>query len=323
MTKTYGQVIRETIDENMAKDKSIILIGEDIGFYGGGFGITKGLYEKYGPERVIDTPMSEQGFTGLGIGAAMNGLKPIVEIMFMDFMTLAYDQLMNHASVFSYQTNGSIKVPLVIRTPAGGGRGYGATHSKTLIGPLMHIPGIKILCPSSARNARGLLNAAIQDPDPVIFVEHKLLYSKKEELEIPDLIPIGKAAIARKGKDALVITFGKSVDDSIAVADILEKEGVSVEIIDLLTIKPLDMELIGSSVERIGKVLIVEEGYSVCGVASEIIARINETSFYSLKAPIRRVCTLDIPIPCAIKAEAQMLPSAERIEKELRGLLNE
>ncbi len=324
MIKTYAEAIRETLDEELSNDKSVFLIGEDIGTYGGAFGVTKGLFEKYGPNRIIDSPMSEQAIVGLGIGAALNGLKPIVEIMFMDFITLTYDQIFNHASIFSYLSNGTIPVPLVIRTPAGGGRGYGATHSKTLIAPLMHVPGIKIVAPSNVREAKGLLKAAIKDRNPVIFIEHKSLYQKKEDvIDAPDYIPLGKARIIKEGKDLLIISFSKAVNDCLSVANKLEKEGVSVEVIDLRTIKPLDIELIKQSVEKIGKVLIVEEGYSECGIASEIIAKINDICFYSLAAPVKRVCSLDVPIPCCPVFEKEIIPSPERIEKAVSEILNE
>ena len=321
MIKSYGQMINETLDEEMEKDKSIFLIGEDIGVYGGCFGITKGLYEKY-KGRVIDSPMSEAAITGLGIGAAMNGLKPIIEIMFMDFMTLIYDQLFNHASIFSYLSNGEISVPLVIRVPAGAGRGYGTTHSKTLVSPLMHIPGIKIVAPSNPTDVKGLLKSSIKDKDPVIFIEHKLLYQEKQEIK-EENIPLGKAKIVKEGGDILVISYSKTLLDCLDVANNLDKEGVSVEVLDLRTIKPLDMDLIKKCVEKIGKVLIVEEGYSTCGVSSEIIAKINESWFYSLDAPIKRICTLDSPIPCSPDLEKEVIPSKEKIEKEIKKLINE
>ncbi|MFA5992280.1 MAG: alpha-ketoacid dehydrogenase subunit beta [Candidatus Pacearchaeota archaeon] len=327
MLKTYSQIINETLDEELKKDDSIFLIGEDIGVYGGAFGVTKGLFEKYGRQRIIDSPMSEQAITGLAVGAAINGLKPIVEIMFMDFVTLIYDQLMNHASIFNYLSDGKVSVPLVIRVPAGGGRGYGATHSKSLLGPLMHIPNIKIVAPSNAKEVRGLLRASILDKNPVIFVEHKLLYSLKEEIgeagELEDFIPLGKANIVKTGKDLLIISFSKQVLDCVEVANKLEKEGISIEVLDLRTIKPLDVETIKKSVEKIGKVLIVEEGYSDCGVASEIISKINECCFYSLSCPIKRVCTTENPIPCSSKLERETLPNIDRIESAVRGILND
>jgi len=322
--KSYGQMIREALDEVLNNDPTTLIIGEDIGIYGGAFGITKGLLEKYGPHRVVDSPMSEQAIVGFGIGAALNGLKPIVEIMFMDFMTLCYDQLFNHACIFNYLSNGRLPVPLVIRVAAGAGRGYGATHSKSLYAPLMHIPCIKIVAPSSPENVKGLLKASVQDKNPVIFVEHKLLYGVKGNVDMAqDYIPLGKAKIARKGDDVLIISYSKMVNDCLQVADKLDKEGISVEVIDLRTVKPIDIKLIKSSVEKIGRVVIVDEGYGECGVASEIVAKINEHCFYSLDAPIRRVCSLDVPIPCCPSFEKEVIPSCEKIESAVRGMVNE
>jgi acetoin:2,6-dichlorophenolindophenol oxidoreductase subunit beta len=324
MIKSYVEVLKETLDQALATDSSVFLFGEDIGDYGGCFGVTRGLIEKYGPSRVIDSPMSEQAITGLGIGAAMNGLKPIIEIMFMDFITLAYDQLLNHAGIFSYLSNGEISVPLVLRVPAGGGRGYGATHSKSLFSPLMHIPGIKIVAPSSPKTVKGLLKAAINENSPVIFVEHKLLYQMKVDVsDSPDFIPLGKAEVLREGSDISLITFSKTVHDCLEVSVEQARKGISVEVIDLQSIKPLDMATIKKSIEKTGKVLIVEEGFATCGVAAEIIAKVNESCFYSLDAPIGRVTTLDVPLPCSPALENQIIPSSKKISKEIERILNE
>lgn len=323
MIKGYAEIIRETLEKAMADDKRIVLIGEDIGNYGGAFGVTKGLIEKYGPSRVFDTPMSEQSIVGLGVGAALAGLKPIVELMFMDFITLGYDQIFNHASIFSYISGGEISAPLVIRTPYGAGRGYGATHSKTMAAPLMNIPGIKIVAPSNPEDARGLLNSALNEKCPVIFMENKLLYGIREEIDENKLIKIGEGKIAKTGNDILIITFGKSVKDSIDIALEMEKEGISVEVVDLRTLKPLDSKLIAKEVERIKKVIVVEEGYQTCGVASEIISIINESCFYYLKCPVKRVCSIEVPIPCSPKLENQMLPSKDRIRKAISEIKDE
>lgn len=324
MIKSYADMIRETLDEALQNDASIFLAGEDIGVYGGCFGITKGLLDKYGKNRVIDMPMSESAIVGFGTGSALQGLKPIIEIMFMDFVTLIYDQLFNHASIFNYISGGKTPVPLVIRVPAGAGRGYGATHSKSLFAPLMHIPGIKIVASSNVLEAKGLLNSSIKDNNPVIFVEHKLLYQVKADVDnVPNEIELGKANILKSGKDVLIISFSKAVNDCLEVANDMEKHGVSVEVIDLRTLKPLDMELITSSVKKIGKVVVVEEGFSECGVAAEIIARINEMCFYSLSSPVKRITTLDVPIPCFPGFEKKVIPSKERIEAAVLDLLDE
>ena len=324
MIKSYRKIITETLDKALAKDNSIFLIGEDIGRYGGAFAVTKSLFEKYGPKRIIDSPMCEQTIVGFSIGSALNGLRPIVEIMFMDFVTLIYDQLFNHASIFSYISDGKLSVPLVIRVAAGGGRGYGATHSKTLIAPLMHIPGIKIVAPSNVRDAKGLLNSSIKDNNPVIYIEHKSLYETKEDTtDIEEYIPIGKAKVVKEGNNLTIITFSKTVNDCVQIADKLEDEDISIEVIDLRTIKPIDMDTIKQSIEKTKKVVIIEEGYSVCGVASELISKINETCFYSLDAPIKRVCSLDVPIPCCPAFENEIIPSLKRIESAIRDVLNE
>src|SRR3989338_6138146 len=324
MIKTYAQAIKDTLDEELMNDPNLFLFGEDIGVYGVCFGATKGLQEKYGNKRVIDSPMSEQAIAGLGIGAALNGLRPVIEIMFMDFITLIYDQILNHASIFSYLSNGEMKVPLVIRVPAGGGRGYGATHSKSLWSALMNIPGIKIIAPSNTREVSCLLRAAIKDNNPVIFVEHKSLYQIKDDVEnAEDIIPIGKAKIVKEGNDLLLISFSKMVLDCLEVANKLENEGISIEVLDLRTVKPLDIETIKNSIDKIGKVIVVEEGFPQSGIAAEIIAQINEVCFYSLDGPIKRICTLEIPLPCSPKLENMAIPSKERIENEIRSMLNE
>ncbi len=324
MMKSYGEMIREGLDEALANDENVFLAGEDIAVYGGCFGMTKGLFDKYGSKRVIDTPMSEAAIVGLGVGAAIQGLRPVVELMFMDFVTLAYDQLFNHASIFHYLSNGKTSVPVVIRVAAGAGRGYGATHSKSLYAPLMHIPGIKIVAPSNPLEAKALLHASIADNSPVVFVEHKLLYSVKADVtNAPALIPLGKARVAKIGSDALLISFSKLVNDCLEVAQELEKHGVSVEVIDLRTIKPLDIETISASVKKIGKVVIVDEGFQEAGVAAEIMARINESCFYSLNAPMKRIATFDAPIPCNPSFEKKLIPNKERIEAAVLALLDE
>lgn len=324
MIKTYREVINDTLIKLMNNDPRIILIGEDIGVYGGCFGVTKGLIEKFGAKRVIDSPMCEQSLVGIGIGAAIYGLKPIIEIMFMDFMTLAYDQLFNHASIFSYLSNGNVCVPLVIRVPAGAGKGYGATHSKTLTASLMNIPGIKIFAPSNALDVAALLEEAVKDSNPVIFIEHKLLYEQRQETSKTSANEIvGKANIVKDGKDIVLISYSKTVFDCLEAANILEKEAISCQVIDLRYLKPLDIETIKDAVDKVGKVLIVEEGYGMCGIAAEIMAQINENCFYSLEAPPKRLTALDLPIPCCKEYESAIIPSVPQIVNTVRKMLNE
>lgn len=324
MIKSYLQVINETLEDIMRRDPKVVLIGEDIGLYGGCFGATAGLYEKFGAKRVIDSPMSEQALVGMGIGAALNGLKPIIEIMFMDFMTLVYDQLFNNAGIFSYLSSGEIYVPLVIRVPAGAGRGYGATHSKTLTASFMQIPGIKIVASSNANEVGLLLTQAVEDKNPVIFIEHKLLYGMKEDI-VDDPLPIelGKARIVREGKDMVIVSYSKTVSDCLAAAQQLEEQGVACTVIDLRTLKPLDMPTIKGAIDAIGKVLVVEEGFPTCGVAAEIIAKINENCFYSLEAPPKRLTALDVPIACCKEYESASIPSVETIINSVKEILRE
>lgn len=324
MIKSYQEIINETLRKVMKQDPKVVLIGEDIGVYGGCFGVTKGLYDEFGKERVLDTPMSEQSFVGLSIGAAINGLKPIVEIMFMDFISLTIDQLLNHAGIFSYLSNGGISVPLVLRVPAGAGRGYGATHSKSLLAILMHIPGIKVVAPSNVNDAGVLLEESIYDKNPVIFVEHKLLYARREVVEenVPR-VRLGQAKVIKDGKDVVIISFSKTVIDCLDSAKQLEREGISCLVIDLRTLKPIDMPTIKEAVGKIGKVLVVEEGFGECGVAAEVIAKINENCFYSLEAPPKRLTTLDLPIACCGEYESASIPSVEKIINSVKEILHE
>lgn len=319
MKKTYLQVIQDTLDDALSTDKRVFLIGEDIGLYGGCFGTSKYLFEKHGKDCVIDSPMSEQAVVGLAIGAALKGLRPIVEIMFMDFLSLTYDQLLNHASIFNYLTDSSVNVPLVIRVPAGAGRGYGATHSKMVISPFMHIPGLKIVTPSRVSNVAGLLKAAIKDPNPVIFVEHKSLYGLTEDYE-PKEVDIGQAEVLREGNDITLISFSKSIQDCLQAANELANRGIQAEVIDLQTIKPLDMNTITNSVNKTKKALIVEEGFEEAGVAAELSSRIMDSCFYSLEAPIKRLCSLNAPIPCAAHLERITLPTIEKIVQSAQQL---
>ena len=320
--KTYIQGLNEALDEALSEDKNVFLFGEDIAVYGGCFGVTRGLLDKHGQKRVVDSPMSESTITGLGVGSAVAGLRPVVEIMFMDFCTLIYDQLFNHGSIFAYMTNGEIKVPLVIRVPAGAGRGYGATHSKTLIAPLMNIPGIKIVAPYRASEVKALLKESIKDDNIVVFVEHKLLYTSKEDCEEAKSVPLGKAAILREGSDITIVSFSKMLQDCMAAAQKLEAEGISAEVIDLRTIKPLDMDTITKSVEKTKKLLVVEEGFGMCGVGAEITARVVESSFYSLEAPIARLAGADVPISCASSLEKASIPNPDSIAEQARRTVN-
>ncbi|MFC2143098.1 alpha-ketoacid dehydrogenase subunit beta [Candidatus Aenigmatarchaeota archaeon] len=321
--KTYMEAIKEAISEEMRKDGKVIMMGEDIAEYGGVFKLSKGMLDEFGPQRIINTPMSEAAITGCAIGMAITGMRPIVEIMFMDFTTLILDQIMNHASKFSYIYGGTVKVPLVVRTPAGAGRGYGASHSQSLESWFMHIPGMKIVMPSTPYDAKGLMRSCLKSNSPSLFIESKLLYTKKGD--VPDdyyEIPIGKADIKKKGSDITIITYGRMVDISLELAHELEKEGISIEVLDLRSILPFDRDLIHKSVKNTGKVIIVEEDTKTAGVGAEISASICENDFELLKAPIRRVAFEDIPIPYCRNLEMSAIPSKERILEEILNLID-
>lgn len=315
---TYAEAIREAISEEMERDQTVFMIGEDIGIYGGAFGVSKGLLEKFGPERIRNTPMSEAAITGIAAGCAIGGMKPIVEIMFMDFITLTLDQLLNHATQYCYVSNGQLKVPFVLRTAAGGGRGYGATHSKSMESFLLSIPGLKIVYPSNAYDAKGLLKSAIRDNNPVAFIENKLLYGKKGKIPPEDyLVPLGKAFVIQEGDEATIITYSRFVDESIAAA---KEVNISVEIIDLRCLAPLDITTIVNSVKKTGKAIIIEEGTKTGGIGAEICSQIVNHCFDYLDAPIERIAAEDLPIPCTPVLENEVLPNKNKIIQVLQKL---
>jgi len=320
---TYTEALREALAEEMARDKTVFLLGEDIGAYGGAFGVTRGLLEKYGSQRVIDTPISEQGFVGAAIGAALTGCRPVVEIMFMDFITLALDQVMNMATKLRYVFGSQAKCPLVIRTPAGGGRCYGPTHSQSLEALFMHCPGLKIMAPSSPRDAKVLMKMAIRDDNPVLFIEHKLLYGQRGA--VPKTLAAGsdlaQTRILRKGTDVTVVAWSWMTVEALAAAEQLLEQGIDTEIIDLRSLKPLDSEPIIESVKKTGHLVIVEEGYKTCGISAEIGFQVFEKVYDYLDAPIKRVCTEDIPIPASPLLEKALLPSVERIVETVTDLM--
>lgn len=317
---TYIEALREALKEEMARDKNVILLGEDIGVYGGAFKVTKGLLEMFGKERVIDTPMSEAGFTGIAIGSAIMGLRPVVEIMFMDFITLAMDQIINHAANFHYIWDNQVNVPIVIRTNIGMGRGYGATHSKNLEPLLLNIPGIKIVCPSNPADAKGLLKSSIRDNNPVIFIENRMLYGMKSEAPKENtIIPLGKAEVVKEGNDVTIISYSRMVQ--VVLESLNELDGISVELIDLRTIKPLDQETIRKSVKKTGRVLIVEECYKTGGIGAEIAAFISEECFDYLDAPIKRLASKDVPIACCPSLENEIYPKKADVIRTVRSMV--
>ena len=317
----YAEALNAALHEEMTLDPTIILFGEDIATYGGIFRVTKGLLEAFGPARVRDTPISEQTLAGMAVGAAMVGLKPVLEIMFADFLPLTLDALINQAAMVPFIWAGQVPMSLVLRTQGGGGSGAGAQHSKTLDSLVAHVPGLKVVTPATPRDAKGLLAAAIGDPNPVVFIEHKLLYNTTGE--VPDgrfLLPIGKAEVVRSGNDVSIIANSRMVLESLKAAEQLGADGVSAEVVDLRTLRPLDHETILASVRKTHRAVIVHEGWRTGGIGAEVAALIAEEALDCLDSPIRRVGARDLPIPYSAALEAEVLPSAERIRETVRTL---
>lgn len=318
----YAEALRSALREEMQRDPSVWLMGEDIAVYGGVFKVSKDLMAEFGPERVRDTPISEQTLTAMAVTAAMAGTRPVLEIMYADFLPLSIDALMNQASIYNYIWNGQVTMPFVLRTQGGGGAGAGAQHSKSLDALVAHIPGLKVVAPATAADAKGLLKAAIRDDHPVIFLEHKLLYNTRDEVPDGDhLVEIGKARIARAGSDISIIASSKMVVDALKAADELAKEGISAEVVDLRTLRPLDREAIKASIARTHHAVVVNEGWRFCGYAAELSATIMESCFDDLDAPVERVATHDIPIPYSEPLESTVLPDAAKIAAAVRRAL--
>lgn len=318
----YAEALRSALREEMQRDPSVWLMGEDIAVYGGVFKVSKDLMAEFGPERVRDTPISEQTLTAMAVTAAMAGTRPVLEIMYADFLPLSIDALMNQASIYNYIWNGQVTMPFVLRTQGGGGAGAGAQHSKSLDALVAHIPGLKVVAPATAADAKGLLKAAIRDDHPVIFLEHKLLYNTRDEVPDGDhLVEIGKARIARAGSDVSIIASSKMVVDALKAADELAKEGISAEVVDLRTLRPLDRETIKASIARTHHAVVVNEGWRFCGYAAELSATIMESCFDELDAPVERVATHDIPIPYSEPLESTVLPDAAKIAVAARRAL--
>jgi len=319
----FSKAINLALDEELARDGSVFLLGEDIGVYGGAFGISRGLLAKYGKKRICETPISENSFVGLAVGAAMLGLRPVVEIMFMDFIALALDQVLNSASKVHYMYNGQVKVPMVIRTPGGAKGGYGPSHSQMLTSLFMGIPGIKIVAPSNAYQAKGLLKGAIRDDNLVIFVENKRLYAQKYSVPIGEyVLPIDKAVVASEGEDLTIFAYSAMVPLCLAVKDALLPQGINIEVIDLVSIQPLDKDAIVSSVGKTGRAITVEEGCVTGGVGAEVSAIIAEECLEYLEAPVIRVGAKDVPIPSSVEQEKLVLPNAQDIVSAIKRVRN-
>ncbi len=321
---TYREAVRMGIDTAMEKDKRVFLAGEDVGKYGGTYAVSMGLLEKYGPERIVDTPLSESGFTGMGIGAAMNGMRPIVEIMTVNFSLLALDQIMNSAAHLLHMSGGQFNVPLVIRMATGAGKQLAAQHSHSLEGWYAHIPGIKVLTPATVQDAFDMIHLALADPDPVLVFENALLYNTKGELDTSaEPMAIGKAKVMREGKDLTVFAYGINLLKALDAANALEKEGIDAEVVDLRSLRPLDDETIMASVAKTHRVLTVDEGWRSGSISAEIMARINEQAFFELDAPMRRVCSEEVPIPYPRHLEEAAIPSAEKVAAAARALMED
>jgi len=322
-TITYKEALREAIMEKMREDESVFMMGEDIGVYGGAFGLSLGMLNEFGPERILDTPMSEASFVGVAVGAAIMGMRPIVEIMFSDFITFGADQIINQAAKFRFMTGGQLKMPLVVRAPQGSGTGAAAQHSQNIEAWLLNIPGLKIVAPSNTYDAKGLLKSSIEDNNPIIFLEHKLLYSTKGEVPEEDYrVPIGKSKVVRSGKDATIVATSIMVKRSLEAAEILGKEGIQVEIIDPRTLKPLDINLIVESVKKTHRLIVVYEGCITGGIGGEIISQVAESeAFLYLDAPPFRLGGLDVPIPYNLNLERKTTPQAEDIVSKVKEIV--
>ena len=319
---TYREALREALREEMLRDQSVFIAGEDVGPYGGAYAVTRGLYEEFGEERVKDTPISEAAIVGLGTGAALIGLRPVIEIMYIDFTTLAMDQIVNQAAKFHYMSGGNVSVPWVLRTQGGAGRSGAAQHSQSLEGWFVHIPGLKVIAPSTPYDAKGLLKSAIRDNNPVIFIEHKLIYNNRGQVPGEEyIVPIGKGIVRKEGKDVTIVSYSKMMDEVLKASQVLTKENIDVEIIDLRTLKPMDYDLIFESVKKTSHLLIVEEDHHTLGVGAEISAKVSETIIEYLDAPILRIAALDVPIPAARKLEKVVIPNKDRIVKGVEEIL--
>ncbi|KAF8018374.1 hypothetical protein BT93_H3305 [Corymbia citriodora subsp. variegata] len=315
---TVREALNSVLDEEMSADPRVFLMGEEVGEYQGAYKVSKGLLQKFGPERVVDTPITEAGFTGIGVGAAYYGLRPVVEFMTFNFAMQAIDHIINSAAKTNYMSAGNISVPIVFRGPNGAAAGVGAQHSHCYAAWYGSCPGLKVLVPYSSEDARGLLKAAIRDPDPVVFLENELMYGERfpvsaEALDSSFCLPIGKAKIEREGKDVTITAFSKMVGLSLEAAEILAKEGISAEVINLRSIRPLDRSTINASVRKTNRLVTVEEGFPQHGVGAEIGMSIVEDSFGYLDAPIERITGADVPMPYAANLERMALPQIEDI----------
>jgi len=323
MKTTYREAVRAALREALQRDQRVFLMGEDVGMYGGTYAVTRGLLTEFGPERIRDTPLSESTFVGAGIGAAMAGMRPIVEVMTVNFSMLCLDQIVNNAATLRHMSGGQVSVPLVIRMATGAGRQVAAQHSHSLEGWYAHIPGIKVLAPAVLADARGMLWTALEDPDPVLIFEHAALYNLEGELAADaGAVDIAQAAVRRPGRDVSLFAYGGTLGKALQAAETLEKEGIDAEVVDLRVLRPLDTLAILTSVRRTHRAVVVDEGWRSGSLAAEISARIMEGAFYDLDAPVARVCTAEVPIPYPRHLEEAALPQPASIADAARRLVS-
>jgi pyruvate dehydrogenase E1 component beta subunit len=318
----YREALRQGLREALLRDERVFLMGEDVGRYGGSYAVSKGLLEEFGEERIRDTPLSESAFVGAGIGAALNGMRPIVEVMTVNFSLLALDQIMNNAATLRHMSGGQLNVPVVIRMTTGAGRQLAAQHSHSLEGWYAHIPGLRIVAPGTLEDARGMLSTALQDPDPVLIFEHASLLNVEGEIAAePQPVDIDYAAVRRQGTDLSLITYGGSLMKSLQAAAKLAEDGVNAEVIDLRSLRPLDDATIIASIAKTHRALIVDEGWKSGGLSAELTARIMEQAFYELDAPVSRVCGAEVPVPYAKHLEDAAIPQVDGIVTAARNLV--
>jgi pyruvate dehydrogenase E1 component beta subunit len=319
---TYREACKQALRDALAADPRTFVMGEDVGKYGGCYAVTKGLLEEFGPRRIVDTPLAENGFTGMGIGAAMAGLRPIVEIMTCNFSLLALDQIMNNAATLSHMTGGQFAVPLVIRMATGGGRQLAAQHSHSLEGWYAHIPGLKVAVPGTVEDARHMLAAALADPNPVLIFEHVVLYNVEGELDpAVRAVDLKHAKLRRAGRDVTLVTYGNSLPKCLQSAERLAADGIEAEVIDLRMLRPLDMPTVFESLRRTRRLVVADEGWRSGSISAEIAARVAEEALYELDAPVGRVCSREVPVPYAAHMEELTLPSVERIVDAVRAIV--
>jgi pyruvate dehydrogenase E1 component beta subunit len=320
---TIREAVSQALWEEMERDPNVIIMGEEVGVWGGTYAVTRGFYDHFGAERVRDTPISEGTIIGSAVGAAMNGLKPVAEIMTINFAFLALDQIVNQAAKIHSMFGGQFEVPLVIRTTSGGGKQLGATHSQTPDVIFAHFPGLKVVAPATPADAKGLLKSAIRGRDPVLFIEHSTMY--QERGEVPEgadfLVPIGKSEVKRPGKDVTIVTYSKMLQISLRAAKQLEAEGIEAEVIDLRTLRPLDMDPVYESFKRTNRAVVVEEGWRSYGVGAEVAARTYEECFDYLDAPIQRVAQKEVPLPYSAELEKSAIPNANDVVAAVKALL--